>query len=361
MKKLMFSAYSLDVGGIETALVTLLNELAKKQYEITLVLEKKQGIFLEDIDKKIKIIEYSPSNNKNVFLRKIINLAKRTKFILKYKNKFDFSASYATYSLPGSFVARTASKNSVLWVHSNYMTLFNNDKNEFNKFFEQLNIKQFSKIIFVSNDAKNAFIEQFAKFGEKSIVINNIIDYNKIIKLSEENIAEKKEDNITTFLYVGRLTEKDKKVSRIIESAKILKKKNAQFKVIIIGDGKDKKQYTKMVQDFDLEKYVIFLGKKKNPYPYFKISDYLILTSEYEGFPVVYNEAKILNLPVITTNVSDSETIIGNNYGIITSKDINDIAKNMDMAIKSKIQNKEKFDFKKYNEINIQKLEKIIN
>ena len=54
MKKLLFSAYSLDVGGIETALVTLLNELAKKQYEITLVLEKKQGIFLEDIDKKIK-------------------------------------------------------------------------------------------------------------------------------------------------------------------------------------------------------------------------------------------------------------------------------------------------------------------
>ncbi len=361
MKKLLFSAYSLDVGGIETALVTLLNELAKKQYEITLVLEKKQGIFLEDIDKKIKIIEYSPSNNKNVFLRKIINLAKRTKFILKYKNKFDFSASYATYSLPGSFVARTASKNSVLWVHSNYMTLFNNDKNGFNKFFEQLNIKQFSKIIFVSNDAKNAFIEQFAKFGEKSIVINNIIDYNKILKLSEENITGKKEDNTTTFLYVGRLTEKDKKVSRIIESAKILKEKNVQFKVIIIGDGKDKKQYTKMVQDYELEKYVIFLGKKKNPYPYFKVSDYLILTSEYEGFPVVYNEAKILNLPVITTNVSDSETIIGNNYGIITSKDINNIAKNMEMVINSKIQNKEKFDFKKYNEINIQKLEKIIN
>lgn len=361
MKKLLFSAYSLDVGGIETALVTLLNELAKKQYEITLVLEKKQGIFLEDIDKKIKIIEYSPSNNKNVFLRKIINLAKRTKFILKYKNKFNFSASYATYSLPGSFVARTASKNNALWVHSNYMALFNNDKNAFNNFFEKLNINQFSKIIFVSNDAKKAFTEQFAELEEKSLVINNIIDYNKILKLSEEKITEKKDNDITTFLYVGRLTENDKKISRIIESAKILKEKNVLFKVIVIGDGKDKKQYTKMVQDYELEKYVIFLGKKKNPYPYFKVSDYLILTSEYEGFPVVYNEAKILNLPVITTNVSDSETIIGNNYGIITSKDINDIAKNMDMAIKSKIQNKEKFDFKKYNEINIQKLEKIIN
>ena len=56
MKKLVFSAVSLDVGGIETALVTLLNYLAKQKeneeykYEITLFLEKKEGIFLNEID-----------------------------------------------------------------------------------------------------------------------------------------------------------------------------------------------------------------------------------------------------------------------------------------------------------------------
>ena len=43
MKKILFAAYSLDVGGIETSLVTLLNYLSSKQYEITLVLEKKQA------------------------------------------------------------------------------------------------------------------------------------------------------------------------------------------------------------------------------------------------------------------------------------------------------------------------------
>ena len=54
MKKVLFSAYSLDIGGIETALLTLLNELAKKRkYKITLVLEEKQGVFLNDLDKRI--------------------------------------------------------------------------------------------------------------------------------------------------------------------------------------------------------------------------------------------------------------------------------------------------------------------
>ena len=60
MKKLLFAAYSLDIGGIETALVTLINYLQKNGYDITIVLEKKQGIFLEQIDKNIKIIEYKP-------------------------------------------------------------------------------------------------------------------------------------------------------------------------------------------------------------------------------------------------------------------------------------------------------------
>ena len=93
MKKLLFSAVTLDVGGIETALVTLLNYLASqkenndKKYEITLVLEKKQGLFLDVLDKNIKIIEYSPNNNKIVFVRKIINLLKQIRFKIKYKDK----------------------------------------------------------------------------------------------------------------------------------------------------------------------------------------------------------------------------------------------------------------------------------
>ena len=79
MKKILFSAHSLDLGGIEKALVTLLNELQKKDYKITLVLEQKQGIFLNEINSQIEIIEYTPNNDKNVIKRKFINLIKQIK------------------------------------------------------------------------------------------------------------------------------------------------------------------------------------------------------------------------------------------------------------------------------------------
>jgi len=66
MKKLLFAAHSLNLGGIETALITLLKELVKKEYEITLVFEKKEGIFLDALSPKINVIGYTPSNIKIV-------------------------------------------------------------------------------------------------------------------------------------------------------------------------------------------------------------------------------------------------------------------------------------------------------
>ena len=128
MKKLLFAAYNLDLGGIETALITLTNFLLEQGYDITIALEKKEGVFLDKISPNIKVIEYTPANNKNILIRKINNIIKRIKFIKKYKNKFDFSASFATYSIPASFIARIGSKNNAIWGHADYLTLYNNNE-----------------------------------------------------------------------------------------------------------------------------------------------------------------------------------------------------------------------------------------
>ena len=74
MKKLLFSANDMNIGGIETALLTLLNYLSDKKYDITLVLEKKQGKFLNDLNSNINVIEYNPSENRIFFIRKIVRL-----------------------------------------------------------------------------------------------------------------------------------------------------------------------------------------------------------------------------------------------------------------------------------------------
>lgn len=357
MKKLLFAAYSLDIGGIETALVTLVNNLQKKGYDVTIVLEKKQGIFLEDINKEIKIIEYSPSESKNILKRKIINFYKQIKFALNYKNKFDFSACFATYSLPASFVSRIASKNTCLWCHADYLTLFENNIKKMKNFFTQIKYNKFKKIIFVSEEGKESFIKAFPEMKSRVIVCNNMINYKRIEKLSKEKI-ELEKDNICTFLNVGRHEEKQKRLTRMITAAKRLKEENYKFKILLVGDGPENKLYKEIVKREKLEDVIFFLGKKQNPYPYFEIADCIILTSEYEGYPVVFLESFILSKPLITTKVSDYKDVEGK-YGYVTSKNVDDIHEKMKLFIEQGFVIKDKFDAEKYNNNIIKQLEEI--
>ena len=357
MKKLLFSAYSLEVGGIEKALVILLNKLQEKGYEITLVLEKKEGIFLEEVNPQISIITYIPNNNKNVIKRKFINLIKQLKFFIKYKNKFDFSASFATYSNSGAFVARTASKNSCLWGHSDYLSVFENDVIKMKKFFKEKKYNKFKHLVFVSKKGKKSFLSIFPEMTDKVILCNNFIDNKKIEELSNEKIEIEK-DEITTILNVGRHDEKEKKLSRIIEVAEKLKQENYKFRILFVGDGKDSNKYKEMVQKKKLEEQIIFLGRKQNPYPYFKISDCVLLTSDYEGYPVVFLESMILNKPIITTKVSDYEEIEGK-YGYTTKKELEDIYEKIKLFIENGFKINETFDAEKYNKEIMEKLEKL--
>lgn len=360
MKKILFSAYDMNLGGIETSLVTLLNCLVNKDYDITLVLEKKEGIFLDRLDKKIHVTEYKPHENSNVIIRKALNLLKRINFILKYKNKFEFSASYATYSKVGSFVARVASKNSALWGHADYLQLFDNNIDKVKEFFKELHYDKFKKYVFVSKEACNSFIKTYQDVEDKTINCNNLIEYAKIEELSNEEIDLKKDD-IYTFVNIGRHDEKQKRLTRIIEAAKLLKKDNLQFKILFIGTGQDEKTYKDLVNNYNLQDKIQFLGAKKNPYPYMKLADCVILTSDYEGYPVVFLESFVLNKPIITTNISDAKEEVEDRFGKVVNKDIKQIYEAMKDFIQNGYQIQNKFDAEQYNREIINKLEKIIN
>ena len=360
MKRLLFAANNLDIGGIERALITLINELCKNEnYEITLVLDKKEGLFINDVNSNVKIIEYNSCKIKNTLVRKVINLLKRIKFILKHKNRYDFSASYATYSKMCSFVARVASKNSNLWGHADYMELYNNDKNKVTQFFSDIECEKFKRIIFVSEEGKDSFLTVYPYLKDKVIVCNNLIDYNRIKELAKETIELEKDESFT-FINVGRHDEEQKRLTRIIYAVKKLIDDDYNLKVLFVGDGKDTLKYKELVEKNNLNKYIIFLGRKKNPYPYYLISDAVILTSDYEGYPVVFQESMVLNIPVLTTKVSGSASIIENNDGIIANKDIEDIYIKMKDLINKNYKFDNKFNPKEFNDSVMEKIEELI-
>lgn len=381
MKKILFSAFSLDVGGIETALLTLLKYLVK-DYDITLVLEKRQGVFLEDLPKDIKVITFTPSSIKFSLIRKVVNFFKQLSFKLKYKNKFDFSADFATYSMPASFVARTASKNNAIWIHNNYMNFYDNDIQQYRKFFKSLKIQEFKKIVFVSNLDKKVFIAQFPELTKLTTVCNNLIDYEKIYKLANEKIPDEdlkkifgedypniklnksskkeaeKETKVPIFINVGRHDEKQKQISRILDATEKLNKNGFKFKVLLVGKGTNTKDYEQVIKEKKLDN-IIMLGAKKNPYPYFKISDCFLLSSQFEGYPVVFVESEILGLPIVTTDVSDSKKDIDGKFGQVVDNSAKGVYRGMKDFLEKGIKI-DKFDPEKFNEEIIEKVKKIM-
>ena len=355
MKNILFSAYSMDFGGIETALITLLNYLAPK-YNITLVLERKQGVFLEKVPDNVNIITYEASNNKNKIIRKISNFIRQFKFKQKYKNKFDFSACFATYSYPCSFVARTASENSALWVHNNYMNFYNDDVKQYKYFFNKLNIDEYKKIIFVSDLDRKTFIAHFPNCSKKALTCNNLIDYETILEKSKEKVTDLKKSDKATFINIGRHDEKQKRLTRIIDATRRLNKEGYKFRVVLVGKGSATKQYQDFAKDL---KNIVFLGAKKNPYPYLKLSDCFLLSSKFEGYPVVLVESQILGKPIVTTDISDAKKDIDGQYGIVVENSSDGVYQGMKQFLDEGFKPQE-FSPEKFNQEILEKLERII-
>ena len=343
MKKILIASYNLDFGGIETSLINLIKNFDFNKYKLTLVLEKKEGVFLKDLPKNITIKEYKPNNCNNFFIRKVINLIKRIKWLLFNYKRYDASICYATYSGPCGFVARTSSNNKILYVHSNYYQVYDKDIDRIKEFFDKRKINKYNHIIFVSNESKKDLCKIYPEIESKAVTINNLIDYDRILRLSEKKVDIKRTTK-KVFLFVGRLDESSKRLTLLFDVAKKAKEEKLSVSFWVIGNGPDEKMYKDIVKKEALDN-VLFLGAKKNPYPYIKACDYLILTSRYEGFPVVYNEAIILEKPIVTTiDVSDDYVSIPNRFGsVVTSENIYDKVKELS-TVKEKMKEKVNFD-----------------
>ncbi len=197
---------------------------------------------------------------------------------------------------------------------------------------------------------------------DKAKVINNFIDDQKILKLSNEKIKETKPKNKKVFLFVGRIDESSKNFTRMINSFKLVYEQNKNVMLWIVGSGPDEKLLEKLVEDNNLEKAVKILGRKENPYPYIKKCDYVILTSNYEGFPVIYGEAITLGKKIISTiDVSDEYISIPNNFGYITKKDENDISKTILNILKHDTLKYKSIDISLVNKNRKEMLNQIIN
>lgn len=300
-KKLLFASRDLCVGGMEKALVTLLSAIDHQRFDVTLVLERADGALLSQLDPCVKVVEYKVSALGFAPLRKAINLLRRTVFKIRHGGKYDFSCCYATYSTPCEKAAKIASGNCMLYVHSDYVGMYGGDVSRAKEFYDSIGIDGYRRVAFVSEGAREGASLMYPELKERFLTLGNLSDCQAVVKMAQETADVPSAEGKTVLVFAGRLDDTSKKLGRLIDAVDEASRQIPQLELWIIGNGPDGETYKSYADRPEMKATVRFLGEKTNPYPYLKRADALVLTSDYEGFPVVYWEAAALSRSVITT------------------------------------------------------------
>ena len=186
--------------------------------------------------------------------------------------------------------------------------------------------RSFDKIICVSEACKKKFAEFLPQYEAKTGVVYNIFPVNEIKEMATEYIPFN-HNGLINLVSVGRIDNKTKRFNLIPEICKRLSNFGiTNFYWRIVGSGHRLESNRKLVTELEVDDYVEFVGERTNPYPFIKSSHLFVLTSAYEGFPMVIGESLLLETPVLTTNYAavNEQVKMGVN-GIVVDQDIDSI------------------------------------
>jgi len=366
-KKILFVNESLTLAGGEKSLIALLTKIDPDKYEIDLQLLKYGGELDEFIPKYVNILPPIPYTQfaEQSWRKNLLSLKRLSNFSLLYaklkyslslrkgtfnhpekaqlywesvenvvktnSKKYDVAIAYAQ-GIPTFYVAdKLEAKQKIAWVNVNVE--FKPD----NKIFQKSYYNKYDSIVPVSEETNRHLNSIFPNFKNKYFTIYDIIDYNSIVKMSmlKNNLFDNRSFNILT---VARLNKPQKGYDIVLETCKILKEKNIDFNWYAIGEGPYKPEMLEYINKYSLNDHFTLLGTTNNPYPYFKSADLYVQTSRHEGYGLSIAEARLLNVPVVTTRYDSVYVqMIHEKNGLVVDIDANAVADGIERMINDKV------------------------
>lgn len=387
-KKVLFIMPSMFIGGAERSLLGLLDAFDYSKYDVNLFLYRHEGEFMDYIPKKVNLLpEMKQYATFDVPIKKLL-LSSQFAFgcariIGKIAKQFHSKISREPIgvwmnmqyisrfllpllpNIPGEYdlavmflgvgdvlAKKVKAKTKITWNHTDY-TILNPDKKYDLKVFKNIDY-----VASVSEEATEQLLKVYPSIKAKAITIENILSQDFLYKQAEEEIFNiSKTESSTILLSIGRFTYA-KNFDNIPMICKLLIEKNIPVVWYLIGYGGDENLIKEKINEAGMQKHVIMLGKKTNPYPYIKACDIYVQPSRFEGKCVTVREAQILDKPVIITNYATSSSQLKDGYdGMVVPMDNDGCAGGIANVINNKellrrlIDNTQKTDYTNKEEI----------
>ena len=292
MLKIGFCINSLETGGAEKLLVDIVNALYEtKNYEIHILTKlKSNSYFFNLIKDKIKYDFLLEKKSEGFFSKTRDSIIKKINF-KKFSEKVDVIIDFLDGDFC-SYIKDIKNKKKIVWLHSSYKNLLIRKKNIDEK------LKNYDKILVISDDMEKELLE-VRKDLKNIYKVDNFVDYQEIDKKLNEDLKIDFDFNQKYFLTVCRLNEEQKDVKTLIEAFSLYK---GDEKLVIAGDGPDRKMLEDLCIEKNIKDKVIFLGMIDNPFIFMKNSQAFILSSKVEGFGLVLVEALYCGTKVISSD-----------------------------------------------------------
>lgn len=338
-KKILIISHALELGGAERSLIGLLDALNADKYEIDIFLLRHEGELLEYIPKYVRLLPEIPAYTvlarpmkdtlrEGHFLLTAARLwgkfkahnydkkhqCKESGVALEYSHKYTWRlmpriVSDIEYDLAISFLTphyiaanKVRAKKKIAWIHTDYAQV------EVDVASECKMWSAYDHIVSISESVSASFVSVFPALESKLVLIENILPEKLVKKQAKEFEAtsEMPRDGSIRFLSIGRYCYA-KNFDNLPEICYKLLQQGLNITWYIIGFGPDEDLIRAKIAEYHLDKRVVMLGKKANPYPYIEECDVYLQLSRYEGKSVTVREAQMFGKPVVITNYATSD------------------------------------------------------
>jgi len=303
-----------DFGGAEKVVLSLIKNINCDLFELVPIIFTKpsliNNIFSKELDKTSKRYHTIFVNSYKIkYLNPLVNIIETYKLLKK-----DNLNLIHTHGYRADVIGISLAKLMGLPVVSTCHGFISNDINLalYNK-LDRFVLRFAHKIIAVSIGIKNDLIRSGINESHL-LMIQNAVEVNSNLELFIQNRRNKRQEyNLTekefVIGYIGRLSE-EKGVKYLIEATSMLNDLNRFIRVLIIGEGPQKKELEDLVKKVNMEDKIFFVGFQSDIENWLPAIDVFVLPSLTEGTPMSLLEAMANGIPVVASAVGGVPQVV---------------------------------------------------
>jgi len=335
-RSVLFHYPILNMGGAEMSSLRLMKALADRGWAVTLVLTTGGGQLEADVDPRVEIVRLRPGAHGIRFAaaRGFAERLKALPDLLTYGTgrligtfrmlpflfrRYD-AAVILLHSLSPFFVTKiVCAKRRVQWIRTD-LKGYGRD----GRVAAQLerHASAIDHFVSVSGVSQQSLLEAVPGARGKASVVYNVLDAEGMRALGQtggDPFPPRSAPEEVRILTVGRLSDRDKAIFRLVKVARALKDRGLPFRWYLIGDGPDRRALEQRIAAVDVADRVILMGQSGNPFPAYRHADLVAMVSNHEGLCGVINEAKVSGAAVLAVTVSgiDEQLTDGDNGWVI--------------------------------------------